>query len=379
MLLVGDTAKRCNDKVVGMDSIANVTFFQLIRVAIGESADFHQLSEEEWDALYTKSKEQALTAVVFQAVNRLPAELQPPRKLKLRWIMQVEKIAKRNADVNKVAVTVSEQFSKAGVPNCILKGPGNALMYPQPGTRTSGDIDIWLMADPDKVIRLVKKVRPKARAVYHHIDFPRIEGVPMELHYRPQYMNNLVFNARLQKWFLEKAEEQSKNRVELPDGVGRISVPTDSFNRIFQISHIFKHVTDEGIGLRQLLDYYYLLQKGFTEEERQEDERLLRRFGLYKLTAAVMYVLQEVFGLKQEKMIVPVNERLGKFLLEEILLAGNFGHYDKRVSHGGGKLQKNTNRLKRDFRQIRYFPSESLWEPIFRWYHYFWRVRHNRI
>lgn len=354
-------------------------FFELIQVAVGNRQQLSEaLSEEEWEDVYTMSKEQALRGVMFQGINRLPADQQVPRKLKLRWIMQVEKTAKRNADVNKVAVTVSEQFSKAGISNCILKGQGNALMYPLPNTRTAGDIDIWVMADPDKIIRMVKRVLPKAKACYHHIDFSRIGGIPIELHYRPQFMNNLVCNARLQKWFLGKAEEQGKHEVELPDGIGKINVPTDSFNRIFQMSHIFKHVTDEGIGLRQLMDYYYLLLQGFTEDERQEDERLLRRFGLYNVTAAVMYVLQEVFGLKREQMIVPADERRGKFLLEEILLAGNFGHYDKRVSRNGGQLQKNTNRLKRDVRLLRYFPSECLWEPVFRWYHYFWRLRHNR-
>lgn len=361
-----------------MVSMTNMTFFQLIRVAIGKSADVPQLSEEEWEAMYTKSKEQALTALVFQGVNRLPADKQPPRKLKLRWIMQVEKTAKRNADVNKVAVAVSAQFSKAGIANCILKGQGNAMMYPQPETRSSGDIDIWIMADPDKIIRMVKKVSPTAKACYHHVDSPKVAGIPLELHYRPQFMNNLVCNARLQKWFLEKADEQGKNLVELPDGAGRISVPTASFNRIFQMSHIFKHVMDEGIGLRQLLDYYFLLQQGFTEEERQEDVRLLKRFGLYNVTAAVMYVLQEVFGMSQDKMIVPPDQRRGRFLLDEVMLAGNFGHFDKRVSRDGGQLQKNTNRLKRDLRLLRYFPSECLWEPVFRWYHYFWRLKHNK-
>lgn len=353
-------------------------FFELIQVAVGNRQQLSEaFSEEEWEAVFTMSKEQALRGVVFQGVNRLPAEQQVPRKLKLKWIVVVEKTAKRNEEVNKVAVNVSKQFTKAGIPNCILKGQGNALMYPHPNTRTSGDIDIWLMAHPDKIIRMVKKVLPKAKACYHHIDFKSIGGVPLELHYRPQFLNNLVYNARLQQWFSEKAEEQSKHLVDLPDGSGKISVPTNAFNRIFQMSHISKHVIDEGIGLRQLMDYYYLLQQGFTEEERQEEEWLLRHFGLYSVAAAVMYVLQEVFGLKPEQMIVPVDERRGKFLLEEIMQAGNFGHFDKRVSHDGGQLQHNTNRLKRDLRLLRYFPSECLWEPVFRWYHYFWRLRHN--
>ncbi len=360
-----------------MYQIADNVFFQLIRYAIGETVEMPQLSDEVWERMYETAKKQSLVGIAFQTVTRLPADLQPPRKLKLRWFMQVEKIAKRSEVVNDVAVKVAKQFSKIGAPNCILKGPGNALMYPRPELRTAGDIDIWLMVKPDKVIRMVKKMRPKSKACYHHIDFPPVGGIPVELHYRPQFMNNLVYNHRFQKWCSANAGRQSSNLVDLPGNVGQISVPTNDFNRIFQMAHISKHITQEGIGLRQLLDYYYLLQQDFTEEERKEDVRLLKHFGLYKVATAVMYVLQEVFGLKQERMIVPVDERRGKFLLEEIMLAGNFGHFDERVSHDSGQLGRNIARLKRDVRLLRYFPSECLWEPVFRIYHFFWRVAHN--
>ena len=352
-------------------------FFSLIRFSIGVGDSLPRFTDEEWEEMYETAKKQSLVGIVFQAVNSLPVEVQPPRKLKLRWIMQVEKIAKRNEVVNEVAVKVAQQFSKMGAPNCILKGAGNALMYPHPEWRTAGDIDIWLMVKPEKVIRLAKKVRPNSKADYHHIDFPSVGGIPIELHYRPQFMNNLIYNHRFQKWCSENAGQQSSNMVDLPGNVGQVSVPTNGFNRIFQMAHISKHVFQEGIGLRQLLDYYYLLQQGFTAEERKEDEQLLRRFGLYEVATAVMYVLREVFGLKQEQMIVPVDERRGRFLLEEIMQAGNFGHFDERVSHDGGQLQKNTNRLKRDIRLLRYFLSECLWEPVFRWYHFFWRLRHR--
>lgn len=352
-------------------------FFELLRYSIGTSDAMPKLTDEEWQEMYDTAKKQSLVGIAFQAFKRLPADMEPPRKLKLQWIMQVEKITKRNGDVNEVSFKVAKRFSEMGAPNCILKGSGNALMYPHPELRIAGDIDIWLMVKPERVIRMAKKVRPKSKACYHHIDFPPVGGIPLELHYRPQFMNNLLHNHRFQQWCLENAGRQSANKVELPGGVGQISVPTNDFNRIFQMAHITKHITDEGIGLRQLLDYYYLLQQGFTEDERKEDERLLRRFGLYKVAMAVMYVLREVFGLKEERMIVPVDERRGRFLLDEIMIAGNFGHFDERVSHDGGQLQKNLNRLKRDIRLMRYFPSECLWEPIFRWYNFFWRLRHK--
>ena len=42
------------------------------------------------------------------------------------------------------AIHVSEWFRKKGFRTCILKGQGNAMMYPNPCSRTPGDFDIWV-------------------------------------------------------------------------------------------------------------------------------------------------------------------------------------------------------------------------------------------
>ena len=36
-------------------------------------------------------------------------------------------------------------------------------------------------------------------------------------------------------------------------------IPTVEFNIIFQLTHIYSHLMNEEIGLRQLVDYYYVL------------------------------------------------------------------------------------------------------------------------
>ena len=353
-------------------------FFELLQVAIGQrEALSRNPSNEEWEWLYEQAKKQSLVGVALKALDQLPAELMPPKRVKLNWYLKAEKIAQRNAAMNQTSVRLVAALQKSGRRSCILKGQGNALMYPHPEMRIPGDIDIWIDADADDIIRLARKKLPGTKACYHHVDCGKVEGVEVEMHYRPSFMNSLVHDRRMQRWFLEQRDGQMQHWVELPGGVGEIVVPTVAFNRIFQMAHISNHVIHEGIGLRQLLDYYYLLKQGFTEQERQRDEQLLRKFGLRKVAGAVMYVMQQVFAMPTEMMIVEADERRGRFLLDEIMLAGNFGHYDERVEHGGGAWQKNMQRLRRDMRLLGYFPSECLWEPVFRWYHYFWRLRHG--
>lgn len=133
---------------------------------------------------------------------------------------------------------------------------------------------------------------------------------------------------------------------------------------------------NEGIGLRQLLDYYYVVSMFnvdcvmFTSLQRE-----LKHLGLWKFASAVMYIMKEVFGMSESKLIVAPNEKYGKFVLNEVLEAGNFGTYDKRNCFGRSRLGHNIQRIYRDLRLMRYFPAEALSEPIFRVWHYFWRKR----
>ena len=349
-------------------------FFQILQYSIGTSDKMPKgISSEDWDLLYEIAQQQSLLGVLFYGIQRDGVE-KPEKKLLLKWYSISERIRQSNQATNKAAVELMQSFRDKGFRTCILKGQGNTLNYPNPYIRTSGDIDIWVEGGCNKVLNWVRKNVGNAEFMYHHIEFKKVHGVETEVHYRPSFMNCLVHNRRMQKWFEQVADEQFRHEVELPDGVGKVCVPTNGFNRIYQIAHISNHFFHEGIGLRQILDYYFVLRQGFTEEERKHDEQLLKDFGLYKMASAVMFVLKEILDLEPELMIVPANTKVGQFLLDELLQSGNFGQYDNRVAHGQGRWAKSVQRLKRDARLMKYFPSECLWEPVFRLYHFFWRV-----
>ena len=352
-------------------------FFALLRYSIGEQDEAPVISDEEWEPINNMAAEQSLIGVLCQGVARLSEERPLPEDIKFAWFYQKELIADANRKVNVASAKVAKRLRKNGFECCILKGQGNALMYPEPLSRIPGDIDVWVVGDIQKIITLGKQSNPEATPMYHHIDFAPISDIDVEVHYRPTFMHNLFINRKLQRWFGEQATVQCAHLVKLPEEVGMIPVPTDAFNRIYQMAHISRHVLQEGIGLRQIIDYYYLLKRGFSSEERIHDELLLRRFGLYEMATAVMYVLKEALGASEEMLLVPVDERRGRFLLNEMLLAGNFGHFDQRLANRHGQWSRNVQRLKRDVRFLSYFPSECLWEPVFRWYHFFWRLRYH--
>ena len=356
------------------------------------------VAKMDWEGFFQFADEQGILGLMFDGRRKMYDGREKGEDgfiddLTLEWGFYAQQIEEQNKAVNVAAVKLLKGLKEQGFDGCILKGQGNSLLYPKPYRRTPGDIDVWvkcdgrrkmddgrgMMDDVRRVIRFVKERNPEGRAVYHHIDGGEIDGVEVEVHYRPSFMYNPIHNQRLQKWFEEKAPEQFGHWVELPhtDHTDfEICVPKWEFNVVFLLSHIFRHLMQEGIGLRQIIDYYYVLMSdGRWKKEDVSDT--LRYLGLWKIAGAVMWVLSEVLGLEEKYLIAPKDERLGKVLLSEILNGGNFGQYNLDNIKADSQLKKNWLRIRRDVRMMRHFPSECLWEPVFRVYHFFWRLRYN--
>ena len=410
-------------------------FFDFLRFCIGSAKEIpDSLKEADWKEIYAIAKKQCLVGVLFDGIKKLPAEhVGMKKELLLQWMAESQILEKANVRLNDAAIHVSEWFRKKGFRTCILKGQGNALMYPNPYTRTPGDIDIWVEGGDNRVISFVRSISPHGKACYHHIEFPLYKGVEVEVHYRPSFLLCFWHNRKLQKYYERVKEEQFSHRVMLEEQ-REIAIPTVEFNLIFQLTHIYAHLMNEGIGLRQLLDYYYVLcdfykvyqnfsnpsvslSKGsstfspspsssgsgdvtallgarnryalrLADHQRSTPDcagwdrlgvlqKELKELGLWKFTGGIMYIMQEVFGMPASRLIVPPNEKYGKFVLNEVLEAGNFGKHDERNRFGRSKLGHNLQRVYRDMRLVKFFPAEALCEPLFRSWHFFWRLKYN--
>lgn len=352
-------------------------FIDFLRFSISsDSLPPTSLREADWNEIYAIAQKQCLLGILFDGIERLPADSGISKELLYKWMGQCQQLEKANIQLNDAAIQVSEWFRKKGFRTCLLKGQGNALLYPNALHRTPGDIDIWVEGGDKRVISFVRSISPHENACYHHIEFPTYKGVEVEVHYRPSFLFCFRHNRRLQRYYEKVKEEQFSHRVML-EGYGELAVPTAEFNIIFQLTHIFAHLMNEGIGLRQLLDYYFVLLYADMKDVA-ELQRNLKHIGLWKFAGAVMYIMKEVFGMAESKLIVPPNEKYGKFVLNEIIEAGNFGTYDKRNRFGHSKLGHNIQRIYRDIRLMSYFPAEALNEPIFRTWHFFWRMKNKK-
>lgn len=372
-------------------------FFDFLRFCIGSAKEIpDSLKEADWKKLYAIARKQALLGVLFHGIKRLPKELAPEQKLLMQWLAMAEMIRKQNIRLFQDSVKACQNFENEGFANCILKGQGNALLYPDPYMRTPGDIDIYLSGGRKKIMKYVDRVCPNQVMRYHHVDFPVMKAA-IEVHFTPSYMFCPIHNRRMQKWFEKVMGEQCNHRVSLPDGYGEIYVPQVSFNVIYILSHLYRHVFTEGIGLRQLLDYYFVLLKWHTDLTNLTDSNKslpqmtqintdvdalrheLKYLGLWKFAGAVMYVLHEVFGLSEDRMIAPMDEKEGRFLLDEIMRGGNFGQYDDRMGSKAGesKIHRYFRMNLRNLRFVKHYPTEALSEPLFRTWFAVWKKIHG--
>ena len=372
-------------------------FFDFLQFCIKTVAEIPaSVKDADWKVMYAIAKKQALIGVLFHGIKQLPKELAPDAGLLMQWMGMAQKIRQQNIRLFLDSAKVCKKFKEVGFRNCILKGQVNALLYPDPYMRTSGDIDIYLDGGRNRVMQYINKVCPNQVMRYHHVDFPVMKSA-IEVHFTPSYMFFPVHNRRMQKRFKKVMDLQCSNIVTLPDGYGEITVPTTSFNVIYILSHLYRHVFTEGIGLRQLLDYYFVLVKwhtdltNLTESNKSLPQMMqistdldalrheLKYLGLWKFAGAVMYVLHETLGLPEEKMIAPVDVNEGRFLLAEIMQGGNFGQYDTRLGskENEGKLHRYLRMSLRNLRFVKHYPTEALSEPLFRTWFALWKKIHG--
>ena len=370
-------------------------FFAFMRYCLGYKRNISNVvAGMDWQKLYSFASKQAISGLCVDGIERLgkeyPEELkQNPigRELLMNWMGKAQQIRRQNMKVNAVAGKLFAMLREDGMRCCVLKGQGNALMYPNPYSRTPGDIDVWIDASRERIMEYTQKKFELGDDIrLQHLE-TSLDGVPVELHFFPCSMNNPIYHARLQKWFKRNADLQCSHIVSLPDGAGDIAIPTSSFNVVYQLCHLYHHFFDEGVGMRQIIDYYYVVISDYLLVINDESlvirdtlQRELKHLGLWKFAGAVMYVLKEVLGLSEEKMIVPVDEKRGKLLLAEILDGGNFGrHFSKyaRFTHQSmGK--KYFLKIWRNMHFVRYYPAEALCEPVFRTWHFFWRMKNKK-
>lgn len=360
-------------------------FFELLQVALGNRDCLsHIPSDKEWSDLYDESERQAVTGILLQGIERLKANAEGtdyainlPLELLLQWIGISEQIRQGNLTLTKRCKQLQEKMNDLGHHSSILKGQGVALYYDEPlrDLRQSGDIDIFVDCGLKGAMEIARQFGvEKPKWDYKHLHLDVFEDAEVEMHYRVEVLLTLWKNRRLQKWFQKHHDAVHGSRFKVQDG--ELVTPTLEFNIFYILLHIYRHFLYEGVGFRQIVDYYFVL-KAVNKEKLDVDYPLetVSEFGMERFAKGLMWVMQEAFGMPREWMLWEPDEKEGKYILEEVMAGGNFGHHDERLQHRGGKWSTVKQVCRHNWHLMRHYPADVIWAPVWFVWHKCWKLK----
>lgn len=413
-----------------MNPINNL-YFELIQVAIGNRESLSRLpSANEWDELFEEAKRQSLVGVCFCAIQRMGADAAEgfariglSEKTYLKWMGLSARIQLKNIDLNKRCVKLQKEFASKGFRTSVLKGQGMAALYECGGSngldgskgskgingvmgdssnssnsstlshfRQSGDIDLWIDAGMEESLKVARELCGECRFDYKNVHLPVFSDTETELHWRVDILMNLWLNRKLQRLWVDWREEIMGSKVLLAGTQVPVVVPSVRLNRFYILLHCYRHFFEGGIGLRQVMDYYFVLQQPVPADDNMLE--LIDRFHMRKFASGLLWVMQYVFegtsltpspplNLLNHSTPSPLsaslglmaNEREGRFILKQIMSGGNFGHHDERVKIIGHNHRTRylTHILQRNAHLVLHYPQEVLWTPIWMLWHYVWK------
>lgn len=352
----------------------------------------------DWKEVLEEAKKQSLLGVAFVGfkiwsssgyAKKSGATID--KRLLTQWAGTCEKIREDNLLLNKRTAQVCKNFAKDGFRTSVMKGQGNALLYGENLSlmRSPGDIDVWVEGGFEKVYAYVQKVAPTNKVNELEMDFNVFSDASVEVHYHPFIIKQPFKNRIFQKYLESKAEACYNNHVKLQtknkDGEYvwmDAFITTIPFNLVQQLAHIKLHLFTGGIGLRQVMDYYYQLvhaERSLSPKEKKEVVDVVNSIGLERLAKALMWILSEFFLLPKVCLLWEPCKGDGKYLLDKFLRTGSFEQGDKSKDQ---KIQRETfssfyNIQKQNLKLLRFDRWDWFWGSLWRIYHFAWRRFHG--
>lgn len=362
-------------------------FFELLQVALGNRERLSRVpTVEEWEEIYEESERQAVTGVLLIGIDKLPLEQRPPKMMLLQWIGEGQMIEQRNKEMDEHCLKLIKTLDDHGLRGSILKGQGVALLYDDEmrPLRQSGDIDVYVDCGLKGALAFAKSLGlEKVRWDYKHLHLNIWDDIAIEMHYRVEVLLNLWKNRKLQKWFKEHEDEVFFNsNTDGADCTDGMTAPTVEFNVLYILLHIYRHFLYEGVGFRQVIDYYFVLKNLNANLNLNDNDKInesyaykaVCEFGMEKFAKGLMWMMHEALGMPREWMLWEPDEKEGRYILKQVMTGGNFGHHDERLKHSGGKLGAVKAILTHNMHLLTHYPSDVIWAPVWIVWHKLWKL-----
>lgn len=310
---------------------------RLLRAELwGENHPVSELTVRDYGELMQLAHRQTVDGLVCSALTSLNVKL--PKEQVFRTIALLGGVERRNQLLNHAVAVVSQLLHKHDVRFLIVKGQTIAALYPHPLTRIGGDVDLYVY--PDDFERALKlfvaewqvDIDEHSKADGQHVNF-EYKGVEFELHFCL-----MKFASAANQRIFDRFVAQSPLDKCYIDGVG-VPVLDDDLNMVYTFLHLYHHLVELGVGLRQFCDVAVLLYRLHGRLHPERISSMLTALGFTRAFKAVEAVLTDYLGLAETYLPLPVNARdrlYANDLLNIVFLRGNFGQYGRKTKVRSG-------------------------------------------
>ncbi|WP_294163523.1 nucleotidyltransferase family protein [uncultured Senegalimassilia sp.] len=276
------------------------------------------------------------TELVAQSVIGYPANVIEDLKLSSTDLAEYLFLAGKSLwgwyRLMKAQDSVLAEFRQVGIPVAVLKGAAAAANYPQPKSRSMGDIDLIVPpADFDRAFALLERLGWENDAPLEinprHAGFQKADCPEIELH---RYFSTCT--DKQQADFLDQAIYDAIPHAEWADVEG-FSVPVlpPLENGLVLLAHVNQHL-GSGLGLRQILDWQMFVEAHLTDELWERGfQHAAQQIGMEKLAITTTWLCRTYLGLQTSATWFDgADAQLANDLLLYIMHKGNMGRKMER-------------------------------------------------
>lgn len=234
--------------------------FILLRIGLGLSeltdADreaFDGFSQKDWRELIAFAWKHTVGAIAFDGYQKLyDGRQQVVDKPELfQWFAQTVALEKRNGQQVHTLKQLCGRLIGNGCTIMLMKGQANALYYPNPLHRATGDVDIFTFDSYDRCNHKARELGANVdESCYKHSQI-YYNGEMFENH---RYLVHTREGRRSKLLNEDICKSATVNPERLYQDTG-ILLPSPEFNARFLMYHALAHFLYEGLRLKQVVDW----------------------------------------------------------------------------------------------------------------------------
>ncbi|MBR6979974.1 MAG: nucleotidyltransferase family protein [Prevotella sp.] len=306
--------------------------FGLIRSALWQKPHPHfAMAGWQYKEVMQYAERQCVMGLVTDCLRTNDMEL--PKKCVINLLKLQNAMERENKILEDNVASLTRLLDGHHIPHVVVKGQTLAALYPKPRLRIPGDIDFYVSEkDMEKVMKVIQeawdiKIKQEKKEVQpRHLPF-KYNNSTFEMHFKLA-----LFPLPRHQRYLDELVDDVSTRTTVNVGGTAIPVLQPTLNVFYTFIHLYHHLRKEGVALRQLCDVVIMLDKLHDSIDTQLLKQMLDAIGYRKAFGAFGCIFVDKLGLDEQKFPVSIGKserKWGKKILDDILLHGNWGKYER--------------------------------------------------